>query len=606
MSGLPVNTQTDITKFRENYMANLALRAKLDDANLQANLLFKKTGMTPVQPTDTRTTAEKVADIESVKMDVRSRLKEIADGTNASAIVQMLQTDDLQFLAQHIDAIISNIKPKYKYGVPADIFVHFLQEYIRKEQETHGVEYNLQQSTGANMLANTNAILANMASRADFEQQQRLIRDIHASTADLQKITRAQDYILQNLPTRAELKRIDDMKDINRRDELKTMLVEAMADIPTKTQISRLNDQLRLSLKDTRGEGENQNKAILEQYERQLTLIAYELAQVKKLLEEGGTDGDFIPSAEAAEVPEVVVSNFSGESAFNLYPIDERIRDYTATSAAQSVLTRWKEQYITSDELSGNTVTMIRQTIKSFRRLYIRPDSGKKLTYANFGIIKGTIDRTGKPELLQIYKNMNEYVHDVYQRVFPEWTGFRGGSVFDIPKGKMLGRGISKAIGYGIGPALKWISFGKFKIDAHKLMDNTLVLKTIIGNAVTNLPTRRISPLLADIITSLTKDTQPSLDDMYKLQDEDKRILNDLMKRSHLIGKGINVPSHDKTSDYADITKFEIMQGELGAGNDSHSLIKEYKLQILLLLKKGLLRKNEANDHLMQLALMGY
>ena len=153
MSGLPVNTQTDITKFRENYMANLALRAKLDDANLQANLLFKKTGMTPVQPTDTRTTAEKVADIESVKMDVRSRLKEIADGTNASAIVQMLQTDDLQFLAQHIDAIISNIKPKYKYGVPADIFVHFLQEYIRKEQETHGVEYNLQQSTGANMLA---------------------------------------------------------------------------------------------------------------------------------------------------------------------------------------------------------------------------------------------------------------------------------------------------------------------------------------------------------------------------------------------------------------------------------------------------------------------
>jgi hypothetical protein len=90
MSGFPNKKPTDASKFRQNYLANLALEAKNNEMNFQANKIFKKTGQTPTQVLDTRTTTEKLADVERLKVEIRSELKEIADGQQADAIVQML------------------------------------------------------------------------------------------------------------------------------------------------------------------------------------------------------------------------------------------------------------------------------------------------------------------------------------------------------------------------------------------------------------------------------------------------------------------------------------------------------------------------------------
>lgn len=604
-------------------MANLALRTQLDDANLQANLLFKKTGMSPVQPTDTRTTAERMADVEQLKIIVRSKLSGIADGPNANGIINGISTDELRFLANSIDHIIAIIKPKYKYGVDSAIFIPFLRAYIAKEQATHGVEFNLQQATGAQMIANTTAMLANMATRAEFDQQQRLLRDISTNSAETARITRAHDAILRDLPTRAELRAIDAMQDDARRAEIQTMLNEAMSDIPTKTQISRLNDQLRLV-----GKG-GDNRAILEQYERQLSLIAQELAQVKAILsKEGGGGGgeDLYVTAEAMTMPALPQGTVTTPEL--AVPMADRLAIYREHPES---ITEWVDTYMPHTALGPpgeNAKVYLERRIRRFVDDIILPkilERGSVLSLKAFGLSKATnaitalnstlFKSSSVHELRDTLANMNQYVYSValiidphlHERMDKINKSYRGSGISVVGKagkGRMGGRGISTAP--GIAPSIKWISFGKFKLDATRLMDNHLVLRTHVGSTVTNIPTRRISPALASILTTLTNDTQPNLDDMYKLSDEDKRLLNDLMKRAHLIGKGIAVPSHDKTDDNADIKRFEIMQGELGAGNDSHELIKSYKLQILLLLKKGLLRKPEANDHLMQLALMGY
>ena len=88
MSGQPNRNPTDPSKFRQQYLANLALEANINDKNLQANKIYKKTGEVPSQMTDNRTTAEKLADIERLKIDVRSELSEITDGENANAIAR--------------------------------------------------------------------------------------------------------------------------------------------------------------------------------------------------------------------------------------------------------------------------------------------------------------------------------------------------------------------------------------------------------------------------------------------------------------------------------------------------------------------------------------
>ena len=125
-------------------------------------MIYKKTGEVPSQMTDNRTTAKKLEDIERLKIDVRSELSEIADGDNANEIVQNLNPQQLQFLAQHIKEIVADIKPKYKYGVPAVIFNDYLDAYILRAQQTNEVNNGLQQAAGANILLGIQQILGNM------------------------------------------------------------------------------------------------------------------------------------------------------------------------------------------------------------------------------------------------------------------------------------------------------------------------------------------------------------------------------------------------------------------------------------------------------------
>ena len=125
MSGQPVNTALDQRKFRDSYMANLQLRSELDDKNLQANKVFHRTGQTPAEMTDYRTTTEKISDIYKLKLDVQSELLKLTDVTEALAIVTQLTAGQVQFLAQNIDPITKDLASRYKYGVTEAIFMPF-------------------------------------------------------------------------------------------------------------------------------------------------------------------------------------------------------------------------------------------------------------------------------------------------------------------------------------------------------------------------------------------------------------------------------------------------------------------------------------------------
>ena len=152
MSGQPLRTPLDADKFRQQYLNELALRAKLDQMNLDANKIYLKTGVTPTQMTDTRTTAEKYADIERLKIQVRSELSSVMDGINADNVVNSISNDELTFLANNIQPITQDIKQRYKLGIQADEFIVFLRNYMAKYALTRGVELGLQQSTGNNIL----------------------------------------------------------------------------------------------------------------------------------------------------------------------------------------------------------------------------------------------------------------------------------------------------------------------------------------------------------------------------------------------------------------------------------------------------------------------
>ena len=175
MSGQPLINPTDASKFRQQYLANLALESQNDDLNLQANKIYIKLGQTPSQLNDERTTDEKFNDIERLRIEVRSMLKQVADAKSAMEISQRLNDDELKFVYQQMPIFTTYLKPMYQYGVPTEVFMNYLSQYMADFNADNAMKRGLQQTSGANVLLGVDQILKNMINGDDIKTLEQAI-----------------------------------------------------------------------------------------------------------------------------------------------------------------------------------------------------------------------------------------------------------------------------------------------------------------------------------------------------------------------------------------------------------------------------------------------
>ena len=150
-SGLPINTLSQAAEYRKRYLATLALEAQNDAYNLQANQVYKQTGQ-PSRPPDTRTTTEKMADVEKLKVDLRAGLLQLTDGEQAAETIEQLTPDEVMFATQQLPSIIMDLKPKFARGVPANALVAYIRSLRRKFLATNGVSFTAQEATAQQIL----------------------------------------------------------------------------------------------------------------------------------------------------------------------------------------------------------------------------------------------------------------------------------------------------------------------------------------------------------------------------------------------------------------------------------------------------------------------
>jgi len=126
MSGQPVKTPADINKFRNEYMETLRLQEQINDMNLEANKTYLLTGQLPPQSQmqDTRTTAEKLKDVEMMKQSIANDLRPIAEPQFAYQIVNAVMNSPLnydnsllRFLAQRASSIAEILSKSYSFGI---------------------------------------------------------------------------------------------------------------------------------------------------------------------------------------------------------------------------------------------------------------------------------------------------------------------------------------------------------------------------------------------------------------------------------------------------------------------------------------------------------
>jgi len=261
---------------------------------------------------------------------------------------------------------------------------------------------------------------------------------------------------------------------------------------------------------------------------------------------------------------------------------------------------RLYKKYLTMNQLRQASPIASPTPIKPKRLINFQNLSPNKKQKAMFQVgLQFTGDSTIDDEAYQQYIN-------AYDSANPTGKGMRRivGCGINRPKLKVSPENIDYS--KSIEPVKSYIPFGRYVLNRHKLNDNILMIKHMKGGAISAIPTSHISSGLSKALKHFV-DTQlpPQFDMISDLSKEDKELLHRVAKQAHLLDK-INIPTPNLTEEEQENHRFDILKGEINAGNDSKDVIKEFKLLLLKFIHKNKLPRRQAQEILVDLIALGY
>lgn len=250
MAGQPLKNPSDASKFREQYLANLNLRAELDDINLQANKVYKRTGQLPVEPSDNRTTEERLADNISIQKEATTLLQSIMDGENARKVTETLTNNEIRFFIQNSKTILPIVQNQFRIGISSDDFIPFLREYMFNAAGNRGFATGLQQRSGQNVILSSRNILQAFPTPNEVGAIVDIIKQTNFDDRNPQF-----NMAMRNLDTLRDVVDFNDiivtlerLADETRKAEILEQLTQSLNNLPTKTSLNKVVRTLQQGL----------------------------------------------------------------------------------------------------------------------------------------------------------------------------------------------------------------------------------------------------------------------------------------------------------------------------------------------------------------------
>jgi hypothetical protein len=238
MSGQPLIHPNDASKYRSAYLATLGLQAQINAKNLNSNVVYKQTG-TPAQPTDSRTTTEKLADIEKLKVELQGQLLQITDGTQTQKIISQLDDSEVQYLAQNMPAIIKDFRSKFAKGITAGVFLPMLRSMINQAVVFSGVSYGIKNVAGNSLVGTIGQFINTALTPIQYD----LLEDYFQGESDVIKAIEEIRNAFQKLPQMNEKLRALPLDGVR---EVIQQLEYSFSDVPTRTIIDQYLRQFRV------------------------------------------------------------------------------------------------------------------------------------------------------------------------------------------------------------------------------------------------------------------------------------------------------------------------------------------------------------------------
>ena len=166
-----------------------------------------------------------------------------------------------------------------------------------------------------------------------------------------------------------------------------------------------------------------------------------------------------------------------------------------------------------------------------------------------------------------------------------------------------MGKNVNLAGGIEAEPS--YVKFGTHLINKHRLKDNVVMMRTMKGGAIVNIPTQKVSGKLAKVLHCISGGGIPQFESVMDLADEDKALLHRITKTSKVSDR-LSVPNPNKTKLEEEDNRFNILRGEVSIGNDAPSVIKEFKVLLLKFMREGRVPTGQGKAIMEELLLMGY
>jgi hypothetical protein len=568
MSGQPCNTFADTARYRAKYLATLATQIANDRLNLEANQIFKKTGETPVQPTDNRTTEDKYADLERLKILIRAKLNDIMDNRTAEAVSQELENrgpDDIIFAANNLDELMRIVKSQYQIGVQnPEQFFSVYDRFRDKMLETFGVDRSV----------SLQDILENTINRHDLAAVEAMIR--LCTQTNIRVFRQLQDDLVdlaEMIPTPAQIEEIQRMNNPILRAEMLADIQDILQHLPSKSELNTLLHELFIAIKANDDVRQEETLAAIHQILAQQPEV---LAKIEVLKRD-------IP---AREIGFEYIDPTSEEFM--------KMKKLDLVRYVRNLSSLWNQREGDNPfKQNGNLDAFLKKSAKEIKETILDNDArirrriggieaprlaagGESPSESGFGLGLGRHRMTGMG--LQ-----SSQTRRVSSRIRPEQVDFR--------------RGVSSTP--------KYVPFGRYLIHKPKLNDNIVKIASHSGAGVNGFKTLRVSRHMGDVLRKIVGGGNPSYEEVGGLSDDEKDYLHKLAKKSQILDR-LTIPAPNKSREDKLSDRFDVLKGEIQAGNTSTEVIKEFKLLLLNLSNRDLLPKGQAKDVLLELVAMGY
>jgi len=142
----------------------------------------------------------------------------------------------------------------------------------------------------------------------------------------------------------------------------------------------------------------------------------------------------------------------------------------------------------------------------------------------------------------------------------------------------------------------RYLIFGSLLIHDYLLQDNIILLLSNSKSRQTIFPRTNISNPLRIVIKTILMTQEINYKLLQDLDETEKKLFKKIMKRSHL-NSILNFEPNKMDYSYDDIvTMYDVLKGEIQAGNDSKKVLADLKKTLKLMVDNDMIEESEAKD----------